>query len=78
MACSSGCLTKDHKTYGECMRSKTVKVTAYDVTAQKKADSTLDKYASLRKSGVQPKSTRSFDVEFADRISDKTGTAYQA
>lgn len=78
MACSSGCRTKDHKSYGECMRSKSPKVTAYDVTAQKKADKTLDRYAELRKHGAQPKSTGSRDVEFAERISDKMGAGYQA
>ena len=44
MACSSSCRTKDHATYGECLRSKNLK-TAYmqewkgsDYTAQKRAD----------------------------------------
>lgn len=78
MACSSGCKTQDHKSYGECMRSKNARVTGYDVTAQKRADKTLDKYAELRKHGAQPKSTNARHVEFAERYSDKAGTGYQA
>lgn len=78
MACSTGCRTKDHRTYGECMRSKTVKVAEYDVTAQKKADANLDNYARARKYGIQPQSTRKADVDQAIAISEKTGQAYQA
>lgn len=84
MACSSNCATGPHETYGECLRSKGIR-TAYmqdwkgsDATAQKKADKNLDAYASARKYGIQPKSTRPADVQQAIQISDKTGTAYQA
>lgn len=84
MACSSSCRTQDHKTYGECLRSKNLK-TAYmqewkgaDYTRQKKADRDLEAYASARKEGIQPKSTRRHDVESAVKQSDKTGVAFQA
>lgn len=78
MACSSGCRTKNHKTYGECMRSKTVKVAEYDVTAQKAADANLDNYARARKYGIQPQSTKKHHVDQAIAISEQTGQAYQA
>lgn len=75
--CSSGCKTQDHRTLGECMRAKGVKVGA-DQTNQKRADKTLDRYADLRKYGAQPKSTGAKDIEFAERYSNKAGTGYQA
>lgn len=84
MACSAGCATQNHATYGECLRAKNMK-TAYmqewkgkDATRQKKADKNLDAYEAARKHGIQPKSTRAFDVQAAIQISDKTGTAFQA
>jgi len=84
MACSSSCRTQDHKTYGECLRSKNLR-TAYmqewkgkDATAQKKADKTLDNYESARRQGMQPRSTRAHDVQLAVAISDKTGQAFRA
>jgi hypothetical protein len=82
--CSSSCRTKDHATWGDCVRAKSLKV-AYaqdwkgkDATAQKKADKNLDEYAKARKYGIQPKSTRPNDVQAAVRISEQTGTAFQA
>lgn len=82
--CSSSCKTKDHATFGECVRSKNLK-TAYmqewkgkDATAQKRADKNLDQYEAARKHGIQPASTRPADVQAAVRISDKTGTAFKA
>ena len=84
MACSSSCRTQDHASYGECLRSKNLK-TAYmqewkgaDATRQKKADRELEAYAAARKEGIQPKSTKRHDIEYAVKQSDKTGTAFQA
>lgn len=82
--CSSGCPTQDHKTLGECMRSKGVRV-AYcnsakgaDYTVQKKADRELTAYAEARKEGIQPQSTKMHHVEAAKRASDSTGVAFDA
>ena len=82
--CSSGCPTKDHRTLGECMRSKGVKV-AYcnsaggmDATAQKKWDAELNSYAEARRQGVQPSGTKTRQIENAMKISEATGVAYQA
>jgi hypothetical protein len=82
--CSATCKTKEHETFGECLRAKNLK-TAYmadwkgsDATAQKKADKNLDEYAKARSYGIQPKSTRPSDVQVAVRASDKTGTAFKA
>lgn len=82
--CSASCKTKDHATWGECVRAKSLKV-AYaqsasgkDATSQKKADKNLDDYANARQYGIQPKSTRPKDVQAAIRYSDATGTAFKA
>lgn len=82
--CSASCRTKDHATWGECVRAKNLKTAymqewkGYDATAQKKADKNLDDYAKARKYGIQPKSTRPHDVQTAVRLSEQTGTAFQA
>ena len=82
--CSSSCKDRTHNTYGECLRAKSLKV-AYaqehagkDATAQKAADKNLENYAKARKYGIQPQSTRKADVDRAVRISEQTGSAYQA
>lgn len=81
MACSSGCPSQSHKSYGECMRSKGVRIPEIPVAAlsvQKKADRNLDDYAKARKYGIQPQSTNPTHVQQAIRTSEQTGTAFQA
>lgn len=78
MACSSGCKTKDHTSYGECMRAKGALKSLIDVSAQKRADKNLDNYAQARKYGIQPKTTYKNDVDRAIAISEKTGSAFEA
>lgn len=79
--CTSGCATKDHLTWGECMRAKNALV-AYcgvgggDATSQKQWDSELSAYRDARKQGVQPDGTTRQKVEAAMRASDKVGAAY--
>jgi hypothetical protein len=84
MACSSSCRTQDHKSYGECLRSKNLK-TAYmqewkgaDATRQKKADRELEAYAKARSEGIQPQSTKMHHVEAAVKASDQAGVAFRA
>ena len=85
MACSSSCRTQDHRSYGECLRAKNLKVgyegatlTGVDSKVQRDADRNLENYAKARKYGIQPASTRKPDVDYAIRKSDETGTAYSA
>lgn len=81
MACSTGCRTQDHATFGECLRAKNLKTNALNPEAlavQKSADKTLADYRKARSYGIQPKSTRAADVQMAIRASEKTGEAYQA
>ena len=80
MACSSTCRTKDHPTYGACLRAKNLRTSALDgdtSVAQKAADKSLDDYAKARSYGIQPASTRAHDVQAAIRVSDATGSAYK-
>lgn len=81
MACSSGCPTQDHTSWGACVRSKNLRTPALSVdmlTQQKSADKTLDEYAKARSYGIQPKSTHSHHVQAAVQISEQTGTPFKA
>lgn len=82
MVCSAGCPTKDHKTYGECMRSKKQMVgfarSAYgaDKTKDKLHERELSLYRELRAQGIQPDGTGMAKLKFAERMSAETGMAY--
>jgi hypothetical protein len=79
--CTTGCKTKDHLTWGECMRAKNAAI-AYcgiaggDATAQKRWDNELSAYRDARKEGIQPTGTTMPKIEAALRASDKVGAAY--
>lgn len=77
--CSSACTTKDHKTFGECMRSKNLQLNPNlsDTRRTKGWDGELESYRSARRQGVQPRGTSQHLVDDAMRISDETGKAYQ-
>lgn len=82
MVCSEGCPTKDHRSYGECMRSKKQMVgfarSAYgaDKTRDKLHERELTLYKELRDQGIQPDGTGMAKLEFAKRMSEETGMAY--
>lgn len=79
--CSSGCKTGPHSTYGECIRSKGLKI-AYsgigggDATVQKRWDAELDSYRSAVAQGIEPESTNTRDIRAAVEWSDRHGKAY--
>lgn len=84
MACTSGCATQDHDSFGECLRSKNLRV-AYcnsaggqDYTKQKKWDADLAAYKTAREQGIQPAGTSRDAVDRAVQMSDRSGTAHQA
>lgn len=75
--CRSGCNTKDHGSYAECLRAADVRV-AYtnsanyqDFTRQKKWDAELNRYASLVKSGLQPNGTTHRAMDKAERLAER-------
>lgn len=82
MTCSVGCSTKDHRSYGECMRSKKQMVgyarSAYgaDKTKDNLHERELNLYRDLRKQGIQPDGTGMAKLKFAERMSAENGMAY--
>lgn len=82
--CTSGCPTQDHESYGECLRSKSLRV-AYansasgaDYTREKRAAANRQAYRDARRQGIQPDSSKIQDVRRAVEISNRTGVAYRA
>jgi hypothetical protein len=82
--CTASCSTGNHRSWGECLRAKNVKV-AYcqssanrDYTQQRKWDRELGAYEAARKEGIQPQGTRRHLIDAAMRISDTDGAAYDA
>lgn len=83
-SCSTGCPTQNHESYGQCMKAKST-VVAYcnsaggqDYTAQKRLDRDLADYKQARSEGIQPAGTDPQKVTEARRLSDLTGSAFQA
>ena len=73
MACTTGCRTKDHASYGECLRSKRLTVfgetiSTMDTGRERKWGRELDTYAEARKAGLQPVSTNIRDSRRALEI----------
>lgn len=82
MACRTGCKTKDHGSYAECLQAAGVGTflvrasKGEDGTAQKKWDKELDSYRAARKEGIQPDGTKQDKIDEARRLSDKAGAGY--
>jgi len=84
VACRTGCVTKDHASYSECLRGAGVKI-AYcnsaggqDATKQKRWDKELDLYREARAAGVQPAGTKTSQIRKAMEVSEKAGSAFDA
>lgn len=80
--CTSTCETRDHETWGACMRAKNLRI-AYckshlgqDFTRQKKWDARLAEYKEARDSGIQPDGTSTSQIRFAKEMSDQSGLRY--
>lgn len=82
--CSTGCLTQDHATWGECVRAKNTRVgwaasaSGMDLTREKKWQRELDAYRSARAEGIQPGGTTMKKINEARDLSDMAGRAYSA
>ena len=78
--CSSACLTRDHRTFGECMRSKSLQLNPNlaNTQASKGWDGELQAYRNARAQGIQPAGTSMAKVREAEEISQATGRAFQA
>lgn len=81
-ACSSGCRTRDHRSYIECLRDKGTRTylaapsRGLDGSAQKRWDAELGRYHAARREGIQPDGTTMPKVMEAIRKSDEAGAAY--
>ena len=82
--CTSACTTRDHETWGQCVRSQGQMV-AYcnsaggnDATLQKNFDKSLDRYRAARAEGIQPAGTDPNSVDRAVRLSDAAGKPWSA
>lgn len=69
--CSATCVTKDHITYGECLRAKNLQLSpqlneVYG-SKQKKWDRDLDHYDSAIRQGLSPEGTQRHQVDAAFR-----------
>lgn len=67
--CSSACITKDHESFGACMRSKRLtlspRINETYSTAQTAWDKELDSYAYARSQGVEPEGTKQSKIDAA-------------
>lgn len=77
--CSQACVTRDHATFGECLRAKGIQIGDVGGTGGTRAlDFRLKSYDSARRQGIQPATTKVRDVQAAVRISDRRGSAFDA
>ena len=72
--CATACLTKDHKSFGECIRAKGLHVSpavndAYG-RRQRSWDRELDGYESAVRQGLEPAGTKQHHVDAAFREAD--------
>ena len=76
--CSSSCLTRDHKTWGECVRAKSLNLNPnlMFTEEQKKWDKELEDYSNAKRQGINPHGTTREKIDEAVRISNETGVAY--
>lgn len=81
--CSTGCKTRDHSSFGQCLRSKQAGVmglesTGQDITREKQWNKDLDFYSNARRQGIQPAGTSRQQVQDSLILSDQKGSAFQA
>lgn len=79
--CRSGCRTKDHATYGECLKSANIRTNAEtspmaDAHDQTKRD--LKAYQTARANGIMPESTSGDKIKKAEQASALLGRPYNA
>lgn len=78
--CSSRCLTKDHATFGACIRAKGLNLNPNlsNTKANIMGERELQAYRDAKAQGIHPDGTTMAKVEQAVRISNETGVAYGA
>lgn len=80
MACRTGCTTKDHGSWGECIRAAGLQIAPGETSpgqyTNKSWDNELDLYREARRQGIQPEGTTLPKIRAALEASDKLGRAY--
>ena len=80
--CRSGCYTKDHDSYAECLISANVTISATAVSPLKsmyeKTKTDLSAYGTARRNGIQPEGTTVEKVRQAENASRALGRPYNA
>lgn len=56
--CSVACVSQDHKSFGECMRSKGLQIGDLGRGVKKVTDLRLNTYAKAKSLGLQPQGTQ--------------------
>ncbi len=81
--CTSSCKTKDHDSYGECIRSNTPMFvgvnptkTGWDQDKVKKDEREIQSYWDATRQGIEPRSTRKKDIDAAVKLSNDAGKAF--
>ena len=79
MACSTGCPTQNHESYGACLRAKRLQIESEEAHAflvhQRQGQ---DEYRKAREAGLQPQSNSLEDVRDAYVMSDALGKPFRA
>lgn len=72
--CSGTCATRDHASYGECLRAKGIQLSPHvngEYGKKQKAwDRDLDHYESATRQGLQPSGTQRWQVDKAIKEAD--------
>lgn len=79
--CRTGCRSKDHASYAECLRAATPQINATTSPMRDANDKTkkdLRAYRSARVNGIQPEGTSAEKVRAAEKASRMLGRAYNA
>jgi hypothetical protein len=81
--CTSSCKTKDHASYGDCLRSNTPMFvgvsptrTGWDQDKVKKDEKEIQSYWDATRQGIEPRSTRKKDIDAAVKLSNDAGKAF--
>lgn len=82
--CTSSCKTKDHATYGDCIRSNMPMIDGgamptrgkASISAIKKDEKELTSYYDAIRQGVEPISTKKKDIDAAMAVSNEVGKAF--
>jgi hypothetical protein len=79
MNCRSGCKTKDHETYGQCLSAANIRTAAtMNNPTASVVKNELSAYRSARANGIQPEGTTMNKVKEAESASRALGRPYNA